>query len=181
MKNQLERSQKHESGIAGTWKKYGFYNDLWNVVSGIRIPCSSVFHCLANNKKWIFGCRTNESTRNWRKCGNDDVGWTERRGEDLQTRQIKLGDDEIETDDVDPTYPHEKFRNCLGIPWKLYKRLKKDLLNHRRECWETRIIARRRPGKATDVKIMNWLKLQSSSNSADRNEDVTYMSEQSGQ
>lgn len=74
-----------------------------------------------------------------------------------------------------PIYWAEKFRRRFGIPRMLYRRLKKDLLNHRQKYWGKRMITGRRPGKPVDVKIMSFLNTLSSGNSADRNDDLGYM------
>lgn len=81
---------------------------------------------------------------------------------------------------VSPTYLAQKLLRRFGIPRTLCKRLKRDLINHRVKYWETRMIAGRRLGKPTDVKIVNCLNLLSSGNSAARTDYVAYMAEDTG-
>lgn len=89
--------------------------------------------------------------------------------------------DYIGTDDASTRNPAERFRHRFRIPQTLYKRLKEDVLNQRPEYWETRMIDRRSTGKRTVVKILNCWNMLSSGNRKDRNDDVTYIAEETKQ
>lgn len=58
--------------------------------------------------------------------------------------------------------------------------VKKDNLNYRPECWEARMIGARRLGKPTNVKLLEFLNMLSSGNSAERNEEEAYMAKEIG-
>jgi hypothetical protein len=88
--------------------------------------------------------------------------------------------DYLGTDDVNPTYPPKVFRRRFGIPRTLYKKVREQLLEYNYDVWKTRMIGNRRPGKPTDVKLLNCLRILTTGNCSDQNDDASYVSEETG-
>lgn len=108
-------------------------------------------------------------------CWKENLGRAETAVEEFRRGMSNWLKDYIGTAEVSPKYPEEKFRCRFWIPQTFYKRLKRNLLNHREEYWETGMIAGRLPGKPTNVKSLNCLNMLSSGNRVNRNEDAAYM------
>lgn len=110
-------------------------------------------------KMTYFCCiRAYKTTNTRRKCGKNDMGRKEgsrnyRRG---TSNWIK---DYIGTADELQTFPAETFWRSFGVPQMLYNRLNAGLINHRPEHWKRRMIIERRPGKPTDMKVLNFLNM----------------------
>lgn len=126
--NRTGQKLKNLSGNSETWKLHGICHDLWTNNSEIRMSWCPVFKCWMDNAS-IFGCITNEITRNWRTGGKGDVGWREEGERNYRHCKSNWLKDYIWTDDVDPTYSAEKFRLHFGNPENLYKKLKNNLLD----------------------------------------------------
>lgn len=86
--------------------------------------------------------------------------------------------DYVGTNNNPPIYPSETFRRRFAIPRTLYRKLKSDLLQYRPNYWCTRMIAARRPGHPTDVKILACLRMLSTGGSTDTIDDACGMAEE---
>lgn len=105
---------------------------------------------------------------------------TEGRVEKLPMGKYNLLKDYTGRGDVQPAFTAESTHHRVAIPWKLYKQLKANLLNHGPDCCEKRMIRGRRPRKSMEVKFLNCLNILSSGQGPERDEYVAYMAEENG-
>lgn len=75
----------------------------------------------------------------------------------------------------EPKLMAHKFRRRFGIACSLYDRIRGDIFSELLETWETLMIGVSRPGKPTEVKILNCLNMLASGNCPVRNDKVAYM------